>query len=128
MLNPKLMQASRAPQLWPRNTLSERLSRQKSPLPPPPRRYTPNDYPSEAEWQARDVIEKSDAAKCPSAAYQLAGAKKVQQDLARPGVVERFVGSPEEARCGGVDGGFMEEGRRRWGEKHSAQQGKDHSI
>jgi glutathione synthase len=54
--------------------------------------YTPNDYPSDTEWEARLLIEGSSAAKCPSVAYQLAGAKKVQQDLAGPGVVERFVG------------------------------------
>lgn len=57
--------------------------------------YTPNDYPSEVEWQAREVIERSNAAKCPTVAYQLAGAKKVQQDLARPGVLERFTDSEQ---------------------------------
>lgn len=43
------------------------------------------------------MLESSTAAQCPSVAYQLAGAKKVQQDLAAPGVVERFVDSQEEA-------------------------------
>eukprot|EP00775_Hariotina_reticulata_P013550 gene13550-13677_t len=55
--------------------------------------YTPDDYPTDQEWQARQLIEVSCAAKCPSVAYQLAGSKKVQQDLARPGVVERFMGA-----------------------------------
>ena len=41
--------------------------------------YTPDDYPTEVEWEARLLIERSDAYACPSAAYQLAGAKKVQQ-------------------------------------------------
>lgn len=36
--------------------------------------------------------------RCPTVAYQLAGSKKVQQDLARPGVVERFVGDEAGAR------------------------------
>ena len=45
------------------------------------------------EWQARELIERSDAARCPTVGYQLAGAKKVQQDLARPGVLERFTDS-----------------------------------
>ena len=31
-------------------------------------------------------------------AYQLAGAKKVQQDLARPGVLERFLESEADAQ------------------------------
>lgn len=43
------------------------------------------------------MLESSRAAQCPSVAYQLAGAKKVQQDLAMTGVVERFVDGPEEA-------------------------------
>ncbi len=39
------------------------------------------------------MIEKSGAVKCPNIAYQLVGAKKVQQVLAEPGVLERFVGT-----------------------------------
>ena len=45
----------------------------------------------------RELLERSDAALCPSVAYQLAGAKKVQQDLAAPGVLERFLPSPVDA-------------------------------
>ena len=45
----------------------------------------------------RELLERSDAALCPSVAYQLAGAKKVQQDLAAPGVLERFLPSPADA-------------------------------
>lgn len=41
-------------------------------------------------------MEVSTAAQCPSVAYQLAGAKKVQQDLASPEVLERFLDSKEE--------------------------------
>ena len=41
------------------------------------------------EWQARLLMERSVAIKCPTVAYHLAGAKKVQQELARPGVLER---------------------------------------
>eukprot|EP00538_Stauroneis_constricta_P000769 CAMPEP_0119558438 /NCGR_PEP_ID=MMETSP1352-20130426/10784_1 /TAXON_ID=265584 /ORGANISM="Stauroneis constricta, Strain CCMP1120" /LENGTH=523 /DNA_ID=CAMNT_0007605807 /DNA_START=387 /DNA_END=1958 /DNA_ORIENTATION=+ len=55
--------------------------------------YAPTDYPDGydgIEWDARSRLEKSRAAKCPSLGYHLAGTKKVQQELARPGVVERF--------------------------------------
>jgi glutathione synthase len=45
--------------------------------------------------QARTLIESSTASKCPTVAYQLAGSKKVQQDLAAPGVVERFMGQQQ---------------------------------
>lgn len=41
--------------------------------------YTPTDYPSETEWAARLLVERCDAFKCPTVAYQLAGAKKIQQ-------------------------------------------------
>ena len=53
--------------------------------------YSPNDYPTEAEWRAREMIEKSSATKCPTIAYQLAGAKRIQQRLCEPGVLERFL-------------------------------------
>jgi len=52
--------------------------------------YAPDDYPTDVEWDARRLVEGSLAVKCPSAAYQLAGTKKVQQALAAPGAVERF--------------------------------------
>jgi glutathione synthase len=55
--------------------------------------YTPNDYlkHTEEEWAARDVIECSNAIKCPSIGYHLAGSKKAQQALAAPGVLEEFL-------------------------------------
>ena len=53
--------------------------------------YVPDDYlDPERDWAARELVERSDAFKLPSVAYQLAGAKKVQQDLATPGRVEAF--------------------------------------
>ncbi|KAF9607156.1 hypothetical protein IFM89_032378 [Coptis chinensis] len=53
--------------------------------------YTPNDYPSESEWKARLLMEQSTAIKCPSISYHLAGTKKIQQELAKPNVLERQV-------------------------------------
>ncbi|KAF5206216.1 Glutathione synthetase protein [Thalictrum thalictroides] len=53
--------------------------------------YTPNDYPSELEWSARLLMEQSTAIKCPSISYHLAGTKKIQQELAKPNVLERFL-------------------------------------
>lgn len=47
--------------------------------------YTPDDYPTADEWQAREMMEQCSAVSCPSVAYQLVGAKKIQQDLAVPG-------------------------------------------
>ncbi|ETI36743.1 glutathione synthetase [Phytophthora nicotianae CJ01A1] len=59
--------------------------------------YTPNDYPTEQEWAGRTLIERSYAIKCPSIAYHLAGTKKVQQVLAQPAVLRRFM-AEEEAK------------------------------
>lgn len=41
------------------------------------------------EWRARLLVEQSSAVKCPSIAYHLAGTKKIQQELAKPNVLER---------------------------------------
>ena len=43
-------------------------------------------------------MEESTAVQCPSVAYQLAGAKKVQQDLASPEVLQRFLDSDEDIK------------------------------
>ncbi|XP_030624793.1 glutathione synthetase [Chanos chanos] len=52
--------------------------------------YMPNNYSSEQSWEARLMIERSLAVKCPNISTHLAGTKKIQQELARPGVLERF--------------------------------------
>jgi len=60
--------------------------------------YAPTDYPSGdntedgsgIEGLAREMLERGSATKCPSTGYHLTGTKKVQQELARQGVVERF--------------------------------------
>uniref|UniRef100_A0A183CC77 PCI domain-containing protein n=1 Tax=Globodera pallida TaxID=36090 RepID=A0A183CC77_GLOPA len=49
------------------------------------------------EMEARRTIERSTAIKAPSLAAALAHTKKVQQVLAKPGMVERFFPKPEEA-------------------------------
>eukprot|EP01112_Ceratiomyxa_fruticulosa_P007119 TRINITY_DN1839_c0_g1_i1.p1 TRINITY_DN1839_c0_g1~~TRINITY_DN1839_c0_g1_i1.p1 ORF type:complete len:478 (+),score=109.66 TRINITY_DN1839_c0_g1_i1:206-1639(+) len=60
--------------------------------------YTPNDYTSESDWSARLTIERSLAIKCPNISYHLAGAKKVQQAFALPGVLEQLVSDPESIK------------------------------
>ncbi|XP_060807242.1 glutathione synthetase isoform X1 [Amyelois transitella] len=55
--------------------------------------YEPAQYPSSREWDARLRVERSSAIKCPSIHYQLAGTKKVQQALAIPGALEKFMGA-----------------------------------
>ncbi|KAG6585761.1 Glutathione synthetase, chloroplastic, partial [Cucurbita argyrosperma subsp. sororia] len=58
--------------------------------------YTPTDYPSESEWKARFLVEQSSAVKCPSISYHLVGTKKIQQELAQPNVLERFLDNKED--------------------------------
>mmetsp|Transcript_62445 Transcript_62445/g.115970 ORF Transcript_62445/g.115970 Transcript_62445/m.115970 type:complete len:540 (-) Transcript_62445:77-1696(-) len=57
--------------------------------------YGPEEYESPEACEARLLLERSLAIKCPSIDYQLVGCKKVQQALARPGVLERYL-TPEE--------------------------------
>jgi glutathione synthetase len=61
--------------------------------------YTPDDYRTDRDWQARTQLEYSRAIKCPSVLTQLAGMKKVQQVLATPGSseVERYLSSKDAA-------------------------------
>jgi len=54
--------------------------------------YHPDQYPTQAEWDARLMMERSLAIKSPSIHYHLAGTKKVQQELAKPGMVEKYLG------------------------------------
>ncbi|XP_051121389.1 glutathione synthetase, chloroplastic isoform X2 [Andrographis paniculata] len=58
--------------------------------------YAPTDYPSDSEWSARLLIEKSCAIKCPSIGYHLAGTKKIQQELAKPNQLERFLENKDD--------------------------------
>uniref|UniRef100_A0A8C8B680 Glutathione synthetase n=1 Tax=Otus sunia TaxID=257818 RepID=A0A8C8B680_9STRI len=48
-------------------------------------------------WEARLLLERSRAVKCPDIATQLAGTKKVQQELSRPGTLERLLPGRAEA-------------------------------
>lgn len=54
------------------------------------------------------MLEDSVSTKCPNLGYHLAGTKKVQQELARDGVIDRFLDNAEEARS-------VSSGERVWG-------------
>ncbi|XP_030686670.2 glutathione synthetase isoform X4 [Globicephala melas] len=57
--------------------------------------YMPSHY-SPQNWGARLLLERSCAVKCPDIATQLAGTKKVQQELSRSGMLEVLLpGQPE---------------------------------
>ncbi|KAK1302001.1 hypothetical protein QJS10_CPB12g01485 [Acorus calamus] len=58
--------------------------------------YSPNDYPSESEWKARLLMEQSSSIKCPCISYHLVGTKKIQQELAKPNVLERFLENKDD--------------------------------
>jgi glutathione synthase len=59
--------------------------------------YKPEDYPTENEWEARLMVERSSAIKCPNISYHLVGSKKMQQVWSLPDVVEKFIFSPSVA-------------------------------
>nr|DBA27694.1 TPA: hypothetical protein GDO54_008161 [Pyxicephalus adspersus] len=48
-------------------------------------------------WEARLTMERSAAVKCPDIATQLVGTKKVQQELSRPLILEKFLPEYPEA-------------------------------
>lgn len=53
--------------------------------------YTPNDYPTAEHYDVRYLLERSRAIQCPSIQLQLAGGKKVQEVLTKPGMLESFL-------------------------------------
>lgn len=80
--------------------------------------YSPRDYPSDAEWHARLVLETSRAIKCPTVALQLSGLKKVQQVLANTATLRRFLSDDALiARMQRVTGGLWALG-----------DGRDHAV
>ncbi|XP_054029644.1 glutathione synthetase [Dryobates pubescens] len=58
--------------------------------------YVPKNY-DQQNWEARLLLERSRAVKCPDIATQLAGTKKVQQELSRPGTLESLLPGRAEA-------------------------------
>lgn len=52
--------------------------------------YSPTHFPTTKEWEARLLIERSSAIKCPSVGLLLANTKKVQQVLSNRTVLGRF--------------------------------------
>lgn len=58
--------------------------------------YEPDHYPTHKEWDARLLMERSKAIKCPTIQYHLTGTKKVQQELAKAGVLEMFLNDPKK--------------------------------
>jgi glutathione synthase len=56
--------------------------------------YGPEDFQSAAAFRARALIESSSTVAVPDLATQLAGSKKVQQVLADPAVLRRFLPEP----------------------------------
>ncbi|UYV78099.1 GSS, partial [Cordylochernes scorpioides] len=66
--------------------------------------YDPNLY-NEGDWEVRLMVERSRAIKCPSIHFHLAGSKKIQQELCRPGVLERYL--PDATRAAQVRETFV---------------------
>nr|XP_025037227.1 glutathione synthetase isoform X1 [Pelodiscus sinensis] len=58
--------------------------------------YVPQNY-NKQNWEARLLMERSKAVKCPDIATQLVGTKKVQQELSQPGALESLLPDRPEA-------------------------------
>ncbi|XP_059485491.1 glutathione synthetase-like isoform X2 [Neocloeon triangulifer] len=79
--------------------------------------YEPGHYHTEKEWDARLLMERSLAIKCPSIHYHLAGTKKVQQSLARPGVLEKFLAGDKTSAVKEIFTGLYSLDKDEFGEK-----------
>jgi hypothetical protein len=55
--------------------------------------YTPSDFPAPSYYDTYFLLERRRAIKCPLLLLQLAGGKKVQEALSRPGMLEGFLGN-----------------------------------
>uniref|UniRef100_A0A915NF94 Glutathione synthetase n=1 Tax=Meloidogyne javanica TaxID=6303 RepID=A0A915NF94_MELJA len=60
--------------------------------------YLPEDYVSERAWNARLLMERSTAIKCPWIGLQMANTKKIQQVLSCSGILEKYLTSENELR------------------------------
>ncbi|KAK1226677.1 Glutathione synthetase [Marasmius sp. AFHP31] len=69
--------------------------------------YTPNDFLTPSHYETRFLLERSRAIKCPSLPLQLAGGKKVQEVLTRPGVLEHFLPDVDHPVLEELRGTFM---------------------
>ncbi|XP_033096253.1 glutathione synthetase-like [Anneissia japonica] len=61
--------------------------------------YVPSHFTSDIEWDAVLIAERSRAFCCPNVSLHLAGTKKIQQILAKPGVVERFISDADAVKA-----------------------------
>nr|CAD2189546.1 unnamed protein product [Meloidogyne enterolobii] len=58
--------------------------------------YLPEDYASEVAWNARLLMERSTAIKCPWIGLQMANTKKIQQVLSCSGILEKYLTSAND--------------------------------
>ena len=68
--------------------------------------YSPSQF-TRADWDRRELVERSNAVKVPSVPTHLAGTKKIQQVLSDPATLDRFLGRIQKK------GGFVMSGNTR---------------
>ena len=77
--------------------------------------YTPKEYPTPKHYATRILMEQSRAIKCPTIGLHLAGSKKIQELLTKPGVLERFLCDEERwGKGSSLDAKEIEELRESW--------------
>ncbi len=68
--------------------------------------YTPNDYPSEKEWAARERLECSLAIKCPSVDLHLVTFKVFQEHFGRAGFLDSYLNKEDKEKVDSMRTGF----------------------
>ena len=70
--------------------------------------YTPTDFPTPGHYDTRYLLERSRAIQCPSIQLQLAGGKKVQEVLTKPGILESFLPDVSQPELDDIRESWME--------------------
>jgi len=86
--------------------------------------YLPNEY-NATRYDTRFLLERSRAIKCPTIPLLLAGAKKVQEVLTRPGILEYFLDNEEKYGKEGLSNEAISELRENFMEMWGLGVGED---
>lgn len=90
--------------------------------------YTPTDYPTPAHYDTRFLLESSSAIQCPSIQLQLAGGKKVQEVLTKPGVLESFLSDASRWGASALGQAEVDAVRESWMAMWALDEGGDAGV
>jgi glutathione synthase len=90
--------------------------------------YTPTDYLTTEYYDTRYLLERSRAIQCPSIQLQLAGGKKVQEVLTKPGILESFLSDVSRWGTAAVSQAEVDAIRESWMEMWALNEGGDEGV